>query len=139
MAYQLPQEDDIRAFLTTPPPRPDWVIEGLEPGDVGIISAPGGTGKSMFCLSVGIGVASGSPLFGQWDVDAPGDVLYLYAEDQPATVHRRLYLLGGAWNNIAAIKRTGRFGRRIGRRVQLFGHLRPRSSRHRRRSAHHVH
>lgn len=93
MAYQLPPDDDIRAFLGTSPPAPDWVIEGLEPGDVGILSAPGGTGKSMFCLSLAASVAGGQPLFGAWAVGDPGDVLYIYAEDKPSTIHRRLKAL----------------------------------------------
>ncbi len=93
MAWQLPPDDDIRAFLGTSPPAPDWVIEGIEPGDVGILSAPGGTGKSMFCLSLGASVAGGQPLFGVWQVGNPGDVLYIYAEDKPSTIHRRLKAL----------------------------------------------
>lgn len=93
MSYKLPQDDDLQSFLSVPAPAHDWVIEGLEPGDVGILSAPGGTGKSMFCLSLAASVSAGEPLFGAWKVSAPGDVLYLYAEDSSHTLHRRLYAL----------------------------------------------
>ena len=90
----LPKEDDIRMFRDTTPPAPDWIIEGLEPGDVGILSAAGATGKSMFCLSLAVVVASGKNLFGKWAVGGnPGDVTYLYAEDGQATMHRRMHAL----------------------------------------------
>ncbi|MCL4494680.1 MAG: helicase RepA family protein [Firmicutes bacterium] len=91
--YHLPPDDDLIAFRDTPPNPPDWVIEGLEAGDVGLLTAPGGVGKSMLCLSLAMAVASGQALFGQWQVGAPGDVLYLYAEDSTRVMHRRFYAL----------------------------------------------
>ncbi|MDA8204620.1 MAG: AAA family ATPase [Thermaerobacter sp.] len=93
MGWKLPADDDIRLFLGFTPPAADWVVEGVEPGDVGILSAPGGTGKSMFCISLAAAVASGQPLFAAWAVGGPGDVLYIYAEDKPSTIHRRLRAL----------------------------------------------
>jgi RecA-family ATPase len=83
-SYTLPQEDDVQCYRDTPPPAPHWVIQGLEAGDVGILSAPGGMGKSMACLSI----ASG-----QWAVSEPGDVTYLYAEDSPRVMHQRWHAL----------------------------------------------
>jgi hypothetical protein len=92
--YTFPAECDLRRFRDTLPPVRDWVIEGMEPGDVGIVSAPGGTGKSMLCLSIGLAVASGRPLFGQWKVGPiPGDVLYIFEEDSAATLHHRMHAL----------------------------------------------
>lgn len=93
MAYTLPLEDDLRCFRDTAPPAPDWVVEGLEPGDVGALTAPGGQGKSMLCLNLAIAVASGNKLFGLWDVSRAGDVVYLYAEDSSATMHRRFHAM----------------------------------------------
>jgi RecA-family ATPase len=89
----FPPPDDIRLFRDTEPPDPDWIIEGLEPGDVGLLSAAGGTGKSMMCLNFATAVASGTDLFGKWVVGTPGDVTYLYAEDGEATMHRRMHAL----------------------------------------------
>jgi len=89
----FPAADNLRAFRDLTPPDPDWVIEGLEPGDVGVITAPGAAGKSMFCLNLAVAVASGQPLFGIWQVSKPGDVLYLYAEDSVESMHRRFHAL----------------------------------------------
>ena len=97
--YTFPAECDLRRFRDTLPPVRDWVIEGMEPGDVGIVSAPGGTGKSMLCLSIGLAVASGRPLFGQWKVGPiPGDVLYIFEEDSAATLHHRMHALAQLTN-----------------------------------------
>ncbi len=92
-AYHLPGADDLWMFRDVQPPDPDWVVEGLEPGDIGILSGPGGVGKSMFCLSIMAAVAGGTDLFGVWQVNKPGDVLYLYAEDSSNTVWRRFHAL----------------------------------------------
>jgi len=91
--YVLPPEDDVLAYRDTPPPTPHWVIQGLEAGDVGILSAPGGMGKSMLCLALAWAVASGLRFFGQWAVSEPGDVTYLYAEDSTRVMHQRLHAL----------------------------------------------
>lgn len=93
MSWQMPKLDDRRRFLSGPPPKADWVIEGLKSGDVGILSAPGGTGKSMFCLSLMSSVAGGQPLFGAWAVGTRGDVLYMYSEDDSDTVWARTWAL----------------------------------------------
>ncbi len=90
-AHRLPPEDDIRTFMSQKPPDYDWVIEGLEPGQVGVLHAPPGTGKSMLCLSIIYAVASGTDLFGQWTVSEAGDVLYLYADDDSRDTWRRMY------------------------------------------------
>lgn len=92
-SYTLPPEDEVQCYRDTPPPAPHWVIQGLETGDVGILSAPGGMGKSMLCLSLASAVASGQRFFGQWAVSDPGDVTYLYAEDSPRVMHQRLHAL----------------------------------------------
>lgn len=92
--YTLPPADNIRTYRDTPPPAPDWVVQGLEPGNVGVLSAAGGTGKSMLCLSLSLAVASAASLFGRWAVsDQPGDVLYLYAEDSGPVMHRRIHAM----------------------------------------------
>lgn len=93
VSYQLPHEDNLLDFILHPAPSPDWVIAGLEPGDVGLLSAPGGTGKSMFCLSLAVAVAGGENLFGKWAVGETGDVFYVYAEDSPSILHRRFQAL----------------------------------------------
>lgn len=96
--YQLPQARSFRELMTTPAPAPDWIIEGLTPGNVGIISAAGGTGKTMFGLALAAAVAAGSDLFGRWSVGSPGDVVYLNGDDDDPEIHRRANALATATN-----------------------------------------
>lgn len=73
-----------------PPPRRWLYVKVLRFGKVGIIVAPGGTGKSQALMQVGVSIATGSPLFGVWEVGETGGVLMLLAEDDDEEVHRRL-------------------------------------------------
>ena len=91
--WTLPPADDWNVFISSPPPAIDWVVHGLKRGDVGILSAPGGTGKSMFCLPLADAVSRGKDLFGQWPVGSLGDVIYLYADDDTDDLRNRVYYL----------------------------------------------
>src|SRR3546814_17580342 len=62
----------------------------LPTGIVGMIVAPGGTGKSQFVLQLGVTVATGIPLCGVWPGIERGKALLLLAEDEIDEVHRRL-------------------------------------------------
>jgi hypothetical protein len=73
-----------------PPPRRWLFVKVLPFGKVGIIVAPGGTGKSQALMQVGVSIATGSPLFGAWEVGETGSVLMLLAEDDEDEIHRRL-------------------------------------------------
>lgn len=88
---------DLAAAFAAPPPPLDAVLPGLIAGTVGSIVAPGGAGKSMLALELGIGVACGHDLTGLLrGADAPlstGPVLYLAAEDPPLPLRHRLYAL----------------------------------------------
>lgn len=88
--WQAPEWDDIDHMLDTDPPPADMILPGLKPGSVGLISGQGAVGKSMLTLAAILGVVTGSDLFGQWTVGNPGDVVYLYAEEDPDDLHRRL-------------------------------------------------
>ena len=69
---------------------PDWVLPGLPVRDVGMIAAPGGTGKTRLGLQLAVGVALGDgwPWPG-WSRPA-GRVLYLAAEEHADTLVDRL-------------------------------------------------
>lgn len=70
-----------------PPPR--WIWDGYIPaGELTLLGAHGGTGKSYIALMMAVSVALGLPLFGV-DTEAR-PVLFYSAEDDADTVRRRL-------------------------------------------------
>lgn len=84
-------EADISMLLKISPPPRRWLLQDMLPmGIVGMIVAPGGTGKSQLVLQLGVSVASGAPLCELWEVGEQGTALLLLAEDEMAEVHRRL-------------------------------------------------
>lgn len=84
-------EADISLLLRTSPPARRWLLQDMLPtGIVGMIVAPGGTGKSQFVLQLGVTVATGIPLCGVWSGIERGKALLLLAEDEIDEVHRRL-------------------------------------------------
>ena len=80
--------NDFRAgrYLSSPPPVRRWLIRNVIPlGIVGQLVAPGGTGKTMASLQLGVSVAAGL-----WEVDEAGAVLMLLGEDDDGELHRRI-------------------------------------------------
>lgn len=85
------QDYSAMRFLGKEPPPRRWLFQDVLPfGKVGVIVAPGGTGKSQFMLQMGVAVACGMPLAGSWAVGESGGVLMLLAEDDEDELHRRL-------------------------------------------------
>jgi RecA-family ATPase len=81
----------INRFLESEPPERRWLFKNFIPlGKVGLIVAPGGTGKSTWLLQLAVSVAIGLQLAGWWEVGEPGSVLMLLAEDDDEEIHRRL-------------------------------------------------
>lgn len=86
------------AFATLPPTVPE-VVPGFFAGTVGMLVAPGGTGKSSWALLLALSVATGHDLVGmrsqsedhQW---VAGPVLFWSVQDPPAMLHRRIYGIG---------------------------------------------
>lgn len=82
-----------RYMLTVPPER-RWLFKGVLPlGIVGLIVAPGGTGKSTFAIQMGIAVATGRQLAETWDIGEAGAALLLMAEDDDDELHRRVCMV----------------------------------------------
>lgn len=74
--------------LLAPRSQPDWVLAGLPRGNVGLVVAPGGTGKTWLAVQISLGVARGTGW--PWPVaQPPGDVLYLGAEEDLETLGDR--------------------------------------------------
>ena len=83
-------EADISLLLRTSPTPRRWLLQDILPlGIVGMIVAPGGTGKSQLVLQLGVSVATGIPLCDLWQVGEQGKALLLLAEDEMDEVHRR--------------------------------------------------
>ncbi len=78
-----------RYFGTAPPPR-RWLFTNVIPaGKVCLVVAPGGTGKTMFAIQLGISTATGLPFADAWEAGEKGGVLLLLGEDDDEELHRR--------------------------------------------------
>jgi RecA-family ATPase len=83
------------AFAWKPPPL-DFVVPGFLAGTVGVLTAPGGSGKSFFALQLCVSVACEAEdgnLLGL-DINRHGPTLYLAAEDPELVLWHRLFALG---------------------------------------------
>lgn len=69
--------------------QPEWVIPGLRAGQVGLVTAPGGTGKSYLLLEIAMSVASGQTLIPGLEVRAGGKVCLLNFEDDRFDIEQR--------------------------------------------------
>ncbi len=78
-------------FIDTNAPAQRWLlVDFLPAGVVGIVVAPGGTGKTWWLLQLSASVVTGLLLAGRWEVAATGSVLLLSAEDDDGQLHRRI-------------------------------------------------
>lgn len=77
--------------LTAPLPPLNFVLPGLLPGMLGLIVAPGGTGKTGFALDVAVSTAVGRPTAGGlFPEGAPGKVVFLAGEESDRLLAERL-------------------------------------------------
>lgn len=90
-------ENRLEHMVDTAPPEQEWIIDGLIPHPaVGILAAQGGTGKSFALLQLAMSVALKRPWLGH----SPGlyeKVLYISAEEDDASLHRRISALQSAY------------------------------------------
>jgi hypothetical protein len=85
------QEARVDRFLNCDPPPREWLLVDCLPlGKVGLLVAPGGTGKSQLALQLAVAVATGGMLADWWQVGAKGRVLALFAEEDEEELHRRV-------------------------------------------------
>ena len=103
----LQEHADLEWFTIAPPPR-RWLLEhpsdkdtipsraqGVMPlGKVGILSAPGGAGKTMALVQLALAVASGSEWLDTFRTPNPGNVLLALGEEDLDEVRRRIYDAG---------------------------------------------
>lgn len=84
---------DLSLVFSTPPAPMDFVLPGLLAGGIGMLSAPGGSGKTYLLLSMAASIAAGLPVAGGiWAApETTGRVVLMAAEDPPEVLHHRLH------------------------------------------------
>lgn len=71
----------------------DFVFPGLLAGGMGMVAAPGGSGKSYLLMSMAASIAIGEPFLFEWPRNPPQRVVVYLAEDPPELVHNRMHYL----------------------------------------------
>lgn len=69
--------------------QPEWIIPGLRAGQVALVTAPGGTGKSYLLLEIAMSVASGTTLLSGLEAKTAGKVCLLNFEDDSFDIRQR--------------------------------------------------
>lgn len=78
-------------LLSVPPHRQIVYGNRLARGEVSILAAPGGRGKSSIAVAWACSLASGRSLLGEWVYGPPKRVLYISTEDDGTELDRRFY------------------------------------------------
>lgn len=83
----------IGSLTANPPQERLFVVDGLFPeGIVGVLAAPGGTGKSILLLTLSMHIAAGRTILGH-SIARPRGVLVCSAEDDVEEVQRRTHAI----------------------------------------------
>ncbi len=87
--------DLMHAFSNTPE-KPDFVLPGFVAGTVGLITSPGGTGKSIWITEAALCVASkdANKSLLNLPITIHGPVVILNGEDPKGMIHARLHYMG---------------------------------------------
>lgn len=90
-----PLKLNVAKLLRTSPPVPDHVLPGLPVGTLGLLVAPGGTGKTMLLMQTAVALAIGK-LFLNGAMGKPAHcepvrVVLFAAEESVDELHRRLH------------------------------------------------
>lgn len=93
--FRRPPKLDIAMLLRSSPPVPDHVLPGLPVGALGLLVAPGGTGKTMLLLQTAVAIAIGKPFLNGAMANLargePARVVLFAAEETVDELHRRLH------------------------------------------------
>lgn len=91
LQVDLSQFSGIR-YLREYPPAFDWLLDkSFRLNSLGLIAGAPGSGKGSLAIQLCVAVASGTSLVDAWHTAAPEPVVYLSAEDDALTIHRRVY------------------------------------------------
>jgi hypothetical protein len=84
--------DDLADVLDRPIPETPWAARGLiAQGDLGIISGPGGIGKSWISLALALDLAVGRDALGRFVVGRPYRIAVVDLESRPWEADQRLH------------------------------------------------
>ncbi len=78
----------------------DYIIPGLRAGQVGLVSAPGGTGKTFLLLEIAFSVASGKELINGIKPAAAGPVRVLNFEEDEFELECRGNVIWDTWPDL---------------------------------------
>lgn len=103
---KLSEWDSMSAFSGEPPLR-EWLVRGVFPrGQVSLVAAAGGIGKSYMLLAIARDVATQNmlrpPHFGG-NLELTGSTVYISAEDDHIEIHSRIASLGGPVKGLYAV------------------------------------
>ncbi len=124
----LPYFGLAQAFDTSPPVLPE-IVPGFFGGTVGMLVAPGGTGKSSWALLLALSVATGWDLLGMRTSDptahqwVSGPVLFWTVQDPDAMVHRRVHVVNQWFKQRHGIHEARRFRRDAVDRLKIVTRL----------------
>ncbi|WP_188486817.1 AAA family ATPase [Williamsia phyllosphaerae] len=86
------------AVLARPVPPMEWLIHGVWPANsFGPVGGEKKTLKSYNLMAIALAVSSGLPLFGEFQVESAGPVLYYAAEGGQAPFQRRLQSIAAGY------------------------------------------
>ena len=94
----FPSRVDIERCFTQEPAVYDFVIQGLVVGTIGLVTSPGGAGKSTFAMQLAASVASNTDKLGV-GIEHAGSVLFLSGEDPEIVLHHRLHNLAASYDS----------------------------------------
>lgn len=79
-----------QAVIDAPIPAPPVFNGGIVPGNMGILAAVDGAGKSFLCLSLALNIATGKPVIPSFRARQHGKVMFVSYEDAPGNIRFRL-------------------------------------------------
>jgi hypothetical protein len=109
--YAEPLFEDASGFMARTFPPVPWLVRDLIlEGGVAVIGAEPKSAKSWLALEVAIGVATASPVCGQFAA-RKGRAMYFFAEDAGSSVQNRIRALGAGRGDLAnlAVQPRGKF------------------------------
>ena len=79
-----------QSVMDAPIPAPPVFNGGIVPGNMGILAAVDGLGKSFLCLSIALNIATGQPVIPSLRARHRGRVMFIAYEDAPGNVRFRM-------------------------------------------------